>query len=160
MQADAASDIDVTGRQLTWYPDSPVAPDFPDVPEAISDAAREAHSAKSVGIKMAAILMARTVVEASAKEFNVIEGNLIAKINKLKENGLIRASIAEAAHAIRILGNDMAHGDIGETPKAEDVDDVLALMDDVLRELFQQPAKTKRLMERRPPAQKGSRPGA
>jgi hypothetical protein len=43
----------------------------------------------------------------------------------------------------------MAHGDIADLPDADDVSDVLALMDEALNEVFQRPAVTARLQARR-----------
>jgi hypothetical protein len=136
-------------RVLTWYPQRGVAPEFPDVPESITTAAREAHTANSIGASMAAILMARTVVEASAKAKTVTSGNLLSKIDALKALDLIRASTAEAAHEIRHMGNNMAHGDIDDKPTTDEADDVLDLMDEVLRDLFQGPALTARIRAKR-----------
>lgn len=132
-----------------WFPRKGSAPEFPDVPDHIASAAKEAHAAFSIGAPMAAILMARTVIEASAKARDILKGDLYKKIDLMAQQSIIRAGTAEAAHEIRHLGNDMAHGDIADLPASEDVSDVLDLMDEVLNEVFQGPAKTQRLRERR-----------
>lgn len=132
-----------------WYPKTGQSKGFPDVPEAIAAAAREAHSASSINAPMAAILMARTVVEATAKDKGIKTGNLVAKIDAMATEGLIRPSTKDAAHEIRHFGNDMAHGDIEDVPTVEDADEVLTLMDEVLNEVFQGPAKTARIKARR-----------
>jgi len=98
---------------------------------------------------MASILMARTVVEATAKAKGITSGRLVSKIDELATQGLVRNSTKDAAHEIRHLGNDMAHGDIEDSPAQVDVDDVLALMDEVLNEVFQGPARTARVRARR-----------
>ena len=98
---------------------------------------------------MASILMARTVVEATAKEKGITTGRLIEKIDAMATASVIRESTKEAAHEIRHLGNDMAHGDIADIPESDDVRDVLVLMDEVLAEVFQGPARTARLKNRR-----------
>lgn len=132
-----------------WFPRVGSSPDFPDVPVHIERAAKEAHSSFSINAFMAAILMARTVVEATAKEKGVLKGTLLMKIDELAGRNFIRNDTKDAAHEIRHLGNDMAHGDISELPDADDVSDVLGLMDEVLNEIFQGPAKTARLRARR-----------
>lgn len=132
-----------------WHPRVGSAPDFPDVPDHIARAAKEAHSSFSINAFMAAILMARTVVEATAKERGITSGNLLSKIDAMAKQNIIREDTKEAAHEIRHLGNDMAHGDISDLPDSNDVADVLALMDEVLNEVFQGPAKTARLRARR-----------
>lgn len=134
---------------ITWYPRVGLAPEFPDVPEPIARAAKEAHSSQSINSSMAAILMARTVVEATAKEKGITTGSLLSKIDELASQSIIRDGTKDAAHEIRHLGNDMAHGDIADLPDQQDVADVLALMDEVLNEVFQGPAKTARLKARR-----------
>lgn len=133
----------------TWHPRTGDSPEFPDVPEHVTNAAKEAHASASIGAPMAAILMARTVVEASAKHFGVEEGNLPVKIDGLRDKNLIRPGIADAAHEIRYLGNNMAHGDIDDKPSAEDAADVLQLMDQLLNELFQGPALVARIRAKR-----------
>lgn len=135
--------------ELRWHPLKIVVPDFPDVPEHIARAAKEAHEADSINARMAAILMARTVVEATAKDRGITKGSLVAKIDDLATQGFIRESTKDAAHEIRHFGNDMAHGDISDLPDADDVADVLALMDEVLNEVFQGPARTARVKARR-----------
>ena len=119
------------------------------MPKQIARAAKEAHAAESIRSYMSAILMARTVVEATAKEKRITQGNLVAKIDEMAKQSFIRADTKEAAHEIRHFGNDMAHGDIEDEPDADDVRDVLVLMDEILSEVFQGPAKTARLKARR-----------
>jgi hypothetical protein len=94
-------------------------------------------------------LLARTVVEATAKDQGVVSGNLVSKIDALKDKNLIRPGIAEAAHEIRHLGNDMAHGDLEDAPDHADADDVLALMAQVLSEVYQGPALVAKMRARR-----------
>lgn len=136
-------------ENITWVPRAGEAPTFEDVPQRIAEAASEAHACASIGALMAAILMARTVVEATAKEKGILEGTLVKKIDELASKGLIRDSTKDAAHEIRHLGNNMAHGDLEDSPKAIDADDVLELMDEVLNEVFQGPARTARVRARR-----------
>ena len=50
--------------------------------------------------------LARAVVEASAKEKGVTRGSLIAKIDELHEQGLLRGHI-KAAHEVRFGGNEV-----------------------------------------------------
>ena len=134
---------------LTWLPLAAEAPAVDDVPEAIARAAREAHTSLSIGNYMAAILMARTVIEATAKAKNVNSGDLSKKINEMRDKQLIRPAIADQAHEVRYFGNDMAHGDLDDIPEQIDAEEVLALMGQVLSEVFQGPALMERLRARR-----------
>jgi hypothetical protein len=135
--------------ELSWLPLAAEAPVIDDVPDAIARAAREAHAGLSIGNHMSAILMARTVIEATAKAKGITSGSLATKINALRDGQLIRPSIADQAHEVRFLGNDMAHGDIDDAPQYVDAEEVLALMGQVLNEVFQGPALMRRIRERR-----------
>jgi hypothetical protein len=136
-------------EQLEWWPRVGVSPTISDVPDDIAKAAREAYSSASINNHMAAILMARTVVEATAKNKNITSGTLASKINAMKDAQLIRPSIAEQAHEIRFMGNDMAHGDIADQPDYIDSEEILALMAEVLSEVFQGPARLERIRNKR-----------
>ena len=138
-----------SGSNFTWYPRTGASPEFADVPDHIARAAKEAHANESINSHMSAILMARTVVEATAKAKGITTGSLYAKIDALAAQNFIRKDTKEAAHEIRHLGNDTAHGDIDDVPEAGDVRDVLVLMDEILSEVFQGPARTARLRGRR-----------
>lgn len=134
---------------LQWLPLAAEAPAVEDVPEAIARAAKEAYSSASVGNYMAAILMARTVIEASAKDRGITSGNLKTKIDAMKDADLIRPAMAAQAHEVRFAGNDMAHGDIDIAPDAIDAEEILALMGSVLAEVFQDPARLERIRAKR-----------
>jgi hypothetical protein len=136
-------------REVEWWPKVGVAPAVEDVPPAIARAAREAYASASVGNHIAAILMARTVVEATAKNKGITVGTLSAKINSMKDAGLIRPAIAEQAHEVRFAGNDMAHGDIEALVGETDSEELLALMAEVLSEVFQGPARLERIRAKR-----------
>ena len=69
----------------------------PDVPEHIAHAANEAHEAHSINALMAAILMARTVVEATAEDTGITKGTLFSKIEEGRSHP---EEHAEAAHEI------------------------------------------------------------
>jgi hypothetical protein len=134
---------------FTWLPLAAESPDVPDVPDSISRATKEAFSNATIGNHMSSILMARTVIEATAKAKGFTSGTLSAKINALRDEQYIRPAIADLAHEIRFFGNDMAHGDIDDAPTAEDAEEILALMAEVLAEVFQGPARLQRLQAKR-----------
>ena len=147
---DAKSAMDsAPDASVTWVPAQGASPDFPDVPTHIAAAAREAHASASIGNTMSAILMARTVVEATAKSKGITSGNLVTKIDAMQAASVIREDTKDAAHEIRHFGNDMAHGDIEDRPSVNDASEVLDLMDEVLNEVFQGPARTARIRAKR-----------
>ncbi|MBM7079135.1 DUF4145 domain-containing protein [Micromonospora humida] len=129
---------------LRWTPAGSLSKGFPDVPEHIGGAASEAYRCADSHDLRAAVLLARSVIEATAKEKGIEHGGLAAKIDEMRNQELIREHIKEAAHEVRHLGNEMAHGDFVDPVSPEDADLVLALMTEVLAEVFQSPAKVAR----------------
>ncbi|MFF2822645.1 DUF4145 domain-containing protein [Arthrobacter koreensis] len=132
-----------------WRPQYVEGQDFPDVPEHIAAAASEAHRGESVGNHMSAILMARTVIEATAKDKEIDQGGLKRKIELMVERGFIRPHIKEVADEVRHFGNDMAHGDITIPVDRDDALEVLGLMDEILNEVYQGPARLVAIQARR-----------
>lgn len=135
--------------RVEWSPLSAPSPDFPHVPTQVARCAVEAHMAHAIGADAASILMARTTIEATAKNQGIDDGSLYNKIETLKEQGLVRPAMVTIAHAIRILGNDMAHGDVEDLPTSEDATDALRLMDMILEEVFQASATAAEILSRR-----------
>ncbi|MFD7283545.1 DUF4145 domain-containing protein [Streptomyces sp. NPDC059862] len=129
---------------LQWVPQKPPVKEYPDsVPKAIAAVAGEAHSSLLVGNVQAAVLMARTTVEATAKAKGITSGNLVAKIDALYAQRLIYEHVRDAAHEVRFAGNDAAHGDLVDDPiSAEEAESIIELMDMLLEGVFIAPAKT------------------
>ncbi|MFD0327105.1 DUF4145 domain-containing protein [Streptacidiphilus monticola] len=133
-----------------WTPSAVRWPPFEDVPEAIAAAASEAHACLSINAHRGAVALARAVVEAIAKDKGITRGNLQKKIDDLAAQGFIRGATKETAHEIRYGGNEVAHSDpTAEALSADDAQEILDLMDEILQEVYQGPAKTARLKERR-----------
>jgi uncharacterized protein DUF4145 len=86
--------------------------DYPDVPEAIARAAREAHQALAASAPRASVVMARATIEATAKDKGITSGTLVSKIEKLHAAGHVSEAMEEAADEIRLAGNEVAHSDI------------------------------------------------
>jgi hypothetical protein len=136
---------------LQWQPQIvPEAPehDFPDVPPEIADAAAEAYACREVAdAYRAAVLLARSVIEATAKDKGIRKGALLAKIDAMSD--MIRPHVRDGAHEVRLFGNDMAHGDFVRDVSPEDADLVLTLMSEVLDDVYQSPARVKRAQDAR-----------
>jgi Domain of unknown function (DUF4145) len=103
----------------------------------------------ATGSYRAAVLLARAVIEATAKDKGITTGSLSRKIDAMYDARLIREDVRDGAHEVRYLGNDMAHGDFIESVLREDAELVLALMDEVLEEVYQSPARVLRRREAR-----------
>jgi Domain of unknown function (DUF4145) len=133
-----------------YWPVAAPGKDFPDVPEQIAAAAGEAHRCLSFNASRAAIAMGRAVIEATAKDKGITDGKLQTKIDSLYKRGHIREHIKEAAHELRHFGNEVAHGDLAAEPISdEDAAEMIGLMDEVLVEVYQSPARVRRLRESR-----------
>lgn len=158
-----------------WEPTKAVGRSTPNVPAHIASAIDEAYRCHSIGAYRAAVLMARGVIEAGAKHFQVTQGMLEKKIIELGDKELLRPVLVESAHEIRHIGNDAAHGDYAKpdpdnsdlvvaTVTEEDATDVLEFMDEIVDELFALPTRVQRRQERRnaakvAPADQGGRGG-
>lgn len=136
--------------RVSWYPrweDKGI--EFPDVPPSIGAVATEASLCHNHGHYRAALMLARAVIEATAKKHE-LTGQLFQKIEKLGELRVLSPVTVEAAHAIRDSGNAVAHGDFVEyvlTVSEDESAEVIGLMTLVLREAFQVEAQAKRVRD-------------
>jgi hypothetical protein len=136
---------------VAWVPRIGVGREYecPDVPERIAAAASEAHACQSIGAHRAAVMLARAVIEATAKDQQIAKGTLFDKIEKMYEHGILSELVRDQAHEVRYLGNDMAHGDFVEPVSPAQADEILELMAEVLHTVFEMPAKLLRRKEAR-----------
>ena len=129
---------------------------YPDVPNAIAGAALEAHQALDARAPRASVVMARATVESTAKDKGITQGNLESKIDHLAASGHISGAMKEAAHEIRLAGNEVAHSDILNEPiSVEDAAEIVELMDAILERAYQEPAKVARVRASREARQNG-----
>jgi hypothetical protein len=132
--------------ELFVWPETVAYRSYDDVPEAISNAASEAHQSLGAKAPRAAVAMARATVEATAKNKGITAGNLQAKIDRLHTNGFISEDMKEAAHEVRFAGNEAAHGDILNEPiSLEEAKEIVDLMDAILERVYQVPARVARV---------------
>jgi hypothetical protein len=148
---DADSEDDVT----VW-PALVVRPEYPDVPDAIASAAREAHQALAAKAPRASVAMARAVVEATAKDKGITSNGIYSKIEGLAVAGHIGEDTKEAAHEIRYAGNEAAHGDLVADPVGvKEAAEIVELMDVILERVYTAPAKVARIRANREARQSG-----
>lgn len=133
----------------SWSPPAMRPVDVSFIPDGVGGFLKEAHDAFSVGAHRAVLLLVRSVIEATAKDKGITDGSLVGKINNLASEGLIRSGTKDMAHALRILGNDMAHGDIDQVPTKEDADDALTIARFVLDDVYVADALRADMMARR-----------
>jgi len=87
------------------------------------------------------VILARAVLDATCKDKGAAGKDLYKRIDALHSAGLINELVKDDAHEVRLMGNDMAHGDFG-TPVTEfEAEEILALMGEVLKEVYQRPAR-------------------
>jgi hypothetical protein len=134
---------------IDWTPDAVAGREFPDVPDHIASAADEAFRCRSIGSLRGAMLVARSVVEATSKDKGITKGMLSQKIDELCKLGFVREFTRDAAHELRYLGNDMAHGDFVEASSPEDCEAVLDVMSEILNEVYQGSARVARMKAKR-----------
>lgn len=97
-------------RSPSWKGDGS---DFPDVPEPIAEVGKEASACHSAEHYRGAVMLARAVIEATAKSHGA-KGQLFAKIEELGKKRILSPMTVVAAHAIRGSGNAVAQGDFVE----------------------------------------------
>ncbi|MFB6397976.1 DUF4145 domain-containing protein [Polymorphospora lycopeni] len=145
-----AGDVSERGHHiLGLWADRVTGKEFPDVPRHIAETADEAHRCHSIKAYRAAVLLARSVIEATAKEKEITNGSLIKKIDEMFDRRLIREHVKDGAHEVRHLGNDMAHGDFIDPVDAEESGLILTLMSELLEEVFQSVARVQRARDLR-----------
>ena len=149
----AARYFDRFDASIQWLPKMALGKRYEDVPEHIASVASEAYSCFSIEMYRAALLMARTALEATAKQCGITEGTLAKKIETMAENNIVPDYLKDEATEIRLSGNDMAHADL-DTPVTKDqAKGILGFLDAVLDHVYQQPAKAKRRKEEREEAE-------
>lgn len=132
---------------FTWRPRANDTQSYQDVPTHIADAATEAFECHSGGHYRAAILLSRSVIEATAKEKGITTGNLKSKIEEMENQRLIRPHIKAVADGIRDYGNEMAHGDFATPVGGADSALIIQLMGEILDEVYQSPARLTRVQQ-------------
>ncbi len=141
--------LNAHGAAVEWQPVRMVGRRFDDVPSPIDAAASEAWACYSIGQYRSSVLMARAVVEATAKQQEIRTGNLMAKIDALYKAETIGKGVKEAAHEIRFMGNEMAHGDFVTDIGEDECADVLTFLEEFLNEVYQRSARLTAFREQR-----------
>lgn len=130
----------------TVYPDSTVQYAPEGVPEQIAEEFGEALACAASGRYLGAALVGRRVLQAAARQ--MISGefrSLEAEIDAIPDDRL-NVALKRQAHQVRLIGNDAAHADaVG----ADDVDDLLGFVGQVLDALYVAPHKVAKLEAKR-----------
>ena len=124
-----------------WIPANKGTPKFEHLPDHINRAFNEVYECTSVNASMSAVLMCRTIIEATAKDNGVTKGQLRDKIDVLQERGIISEFIAKVGHTLRSFGNDMAHGDIAVEVSAEEAGKAVKFLEAFLQHVYELPGR-------------------
>jgi uncharacterized protein DUF4145 len=132
-----------TWRGFFWWPlPSSRAP--ADVPSAIRESFDEAGRALAAGCQRAAGTMARRTVEAICADQGVASGPLAKRMDELRTQGKLHATLADGGTAVRLLGNKSAHFDPIEMVETRDVAQLIAFEQQLLHFLYAMPAELRR----------------
>lgn len=142
---DFQEDVDA----IQWIPKASVGKEYPDVEDPMASVASEAYSCLSINANKAAVLMARTAIQTTAKQKKIHKDNLYDDIDEMAKQRIITDQLKEEAHQIRLLGNDMAHGDLDKPVSREEASEILGFLDSVLDYVYQQPAALEKRKNRR-----------
>ena len=107
----------------------------PNAPPDIRSAFEEACACYRSRAFTAAALMCRKTIEGTCAVHGVTERNLSASLKKMKEQGLIDERLFEWSDALRLVGNEAAHG-VGVTISQADAKDTLEFTNAILDYMF------------------------
>lgn len=117
------------------------------VPPDIARDFQEALACQAAGFNYAAALVARRVLQATAREVIGGEGaNLAAEINAIPA-GRISDTLRDSAHHVRFVGNDAAHAN---SISSDDVEHLIVFTEQLLDALYVQPAVLAEAQAKRP----------
>jgi hypothetical protein len=142
--------IGVVGLQnepVDYHPRYVADEDFPDVPSAIANDAKEAAKCFGIEAWRASAAMARRALQAAAYDKGAPGGRLIEQIDWLSDKGHITDQMRAVAHQIRLAGNLGAHPDgdgLRDVGPAE-AEAILTFLGDFFRYVYEIPASLARI---------------
>ncbi len=101
---------------------------------------RDAQRVLGAGVPDAAAVQLRKTLEAAAGHFGINDGPLIARIEKLIEEGLITKGFGKVLDHVRLVGNVGAHA-ADQTVDEAAANRALRFTTQILRNLFEIPVK-------------------
>lgn len=107
----------------------------PNLPLPIRTAYEEASLCIKSKAYTASAIMCRKTLEGICAEHGITGGNLVTKLKKMKDKGIIENRLYEWADELRISGNEAAH-DVKITIAAEDAKDILDFTNALLEYIF------------------------
>jgi Domain of unknown function (DUF4145) len=109
--------------------------DQPECSERYPGGVRRACTCYRVQAFTASAIMCRKTLEGICAAHGVNERNLSASLKKLKDNGMIDERLFEWSDALRVVGNEAAHG-VGLSIDQADAKDTLEFTNAILDYIF------------------------
>ncbi|WP_288065438.1 DUF4145 domain-containing protein [Herbaspirillum sp.] len=122
----------------------------PRSPPEIQSAFEEACACYRTQAYTASAIMCRKTLEGICAVHGVEERNLSASLRKLKELALIDDQLFEWSDALRVVGNEAAHG-VGIVVSQADAKDAIEFTNAILDYLFSYKDRFEQFMRRRKP---------
>lgn len=112
------------------------------LPDEIQNDRREAWSCFYGGDLRASIIMGRAAIQRAVRQLEGKGAGLKAEINGLHQRHKITEALKDAAHEVRISGDDAAHPEDLADVTTEEAKDSLDFMDDFLEHAIAMPARS------------------
>jgi hypothetical protein len=127
-------DGDVWDTAFLLYPSSDLRVN-PSAPPEIQRAFEEACGCYRARAFTASAIMCRKTLEGICAAHGVTERSLVASLMKMKDQGLIDERLFEWSDALRVVGNEAAHG-VGLSISQPDAKDILEFTNAILDYMF------------------------
>lgn len=105
------------------------------IPAPLRSAYDEARACFRANAYTATVIMCRKTLEGIADQNNIDVRNLAAALREMKDKGIIENRLYEWADALRISGNEAAHG-VNSKISAQDAKDILEFTHALLEYVF------------------------
>jgi hypothetical protein len=143
VQIDWAGNYDVVVEHL--FPKNKFG-NFKNLPSRIGKAYAKAIKLKK-SESMASVIFSRKALEAICDDKKANGRNLKEKIDNLAEKVAIPTLLMDAAHSVRLLGNEGAH-ELDADVSVDDAETLLALCDAIIGYVYEAPQLVQRIQER------------
>lgn len=141
---------DIWDTPVTMYPSHERYAN-PNLPTPLKLAIDEAHTCFKSRAYTATAIMCRKTLEGICASQNITERNLVRSLTKMKDDGVIDERLHQWADALRITGNEAAHG-VETTIPREDAQDILDFTAAILDYVFSFKGKFDEFQQRRNPS--------
>ena len=130
------------GRLEQSFPPEPLDIDLTGVPGAMADSLDEAVRCHAAGCYRAAALMVRRSLEELCADKGAMGKDLRTRIDALSTTIVVSRELLEAAHELRILGNDAAHLEARayEEISGAEVEVAIELTQELIKAIYQHSA--------------------